>query len=226
MRTKIYSKNNKIIDIKDWDISGSPNDLYNRYGWEGAMAWGNIIHDELNDSRAKEKGFKGIEKNDIFLDVGANIGMSSIRAESCGVSKIYAIEPDPACFDALSKNKNSNWIVENTAIDSEQGEILIAKWPDYWDMQSINAITLDQFFEKHNIEKVDYMKVDIEGHERTAFENVSQKTWDKINKLFFEIHGFSDEERVNFIKFYNQKGFLNYHINLWGQQDFVYLWKK
>ena len=225
MRTKIYSKNNKVIDIKDWDTSGSVGDLYNRYGWEGAMAWGNLIHDELNDPKAKEKGFKGIEKNDVFLDIGANIGMSSIRAESCGASKIYAIEPDPDIFEALQKNKNENWVLENIAIDSEEGMLEISKWPNYWEFRSIKAITLDQYFQKQNIQKIDYMKVDIEGHEKTAFENVSQETWDKINKLFFEIHGFSDEEKINFIKFYNDKGFSKHHINLWGAQDFVYFWK-
>lgn len=219
MRTKLCSKNNKTIDISQWDVSGSPMDLYSRYGWEGAMAWGNLIHDELNEFGP------GIEKGDIFLDIGANIGMSSIRAESCGVSQIYAVEPDPDIYEALIKNKGDNWALDNVAISSEEGLIRINKWPSNSESRLIECITLDQFFEKRSINKVDYMKVDIEGSERTAFKNVSINTWNKIRKIFFELHGFSEKERFDFISFILSKGFKNNHLKIWGQQDFLYCWK-
>jgi len=201
MRTKLYTKNNQIIDVSTWDTSGNHHELGERYGWEGAMAFGNLIHDELNAQGP------GIEHGDIYLDLGANIGMSAIRAESKGCSKIYCIEPDPGVFEALNKNKNYNWIVDNVAIGPERGYIDIPRWPDWWDLQPVQCITLDEFFAKHNLTKVDYMKCDIEGHEKYVFENVSQITWDKIQKIFFEYHEDVDtlndeqrnEERVKFI---------------------------
>jgi len=177
MRKKFFSKNNKIIDIDTWDIFASASELHSRYGWEGAMAWGNLIHNDFN------KFGPGIQSGDIFLDIGANIGMSSIRAESCGASTIYAIEPDPDIFEVLEKNKYPNWILENVAIGAEEGEMQICKWPNYKEFRSVKSITLDQFFNKHKIEKIDYMKVDIEGHEKTAFQNVENKTWSKIKKV-------------------------------------------
>ena len=219
MRKKFFSKNNKIIDIDTWDIFASASELHSRYGWEGAMAWGNLIHNDFN------KFGPGIQSGDIFLDIGANIGMSSIRAESCGASTIYAIEPDPDIFEVLEKNKYPNWILENVAIGAEEGEMQICKWPNYKEFRSVKSITLDQFFNKHKIEKIDYMKVDIEVHEKTAFQNVENKTWSKIKKIFFELHGFTQEERVNFIKFTLSKGFKNYHIRLSGKQDFFWTWK-
>lgn len=219
MRTKFFSKDNKIIDLASWDTSGSVEDLYRRYGWEGAMAYGNLIHDELNAFGP------GVQKGDIFLDLGANIGMSSIRAESRGASKIYCIEPDPDVFSALEKNKDSNWILENVAIDSEEGHIEVSKWPNYWEFRSIKAITLEQFFIKHKIEKIDYMKVDIEGHEKTVFEKTPQDIWNKINKLFIEIHGFSKEEKDKFITDFIKRGFDKYHISIGHGQDFLWMWK-
>jgi FkbM family methyltransferase len=220
MRTKFYSKNDKIVDISTWDTSGSAMDLYNRYGWEGAMAWGNLIHNELNAHGP------GVEKGDIFLDVGANIGMSSIRAESCGAGKIYAIEPDIDIFEALNKNKRDNWIVENVAIDDKHGEIEISKWPNYWEFRKCPAVTLDAFFYKHSIERIDYMKVDIEGAEKKVFDNVSLQTWDKIRKVFVEIHGFSSLEVDSFIRMFRSKfGFNSHHIHFGGSQDFLWLWK-
>jgi len=227
MRTKFYTKGNQIIDISEWDHTLGQNEMGAQYGWEGAMAFGNLIHDELN------QWGPGMQHGDIYLDLGANIGMSALRAEDKGCSKIYCVEPDPGVFEALNKNKNYNWIVDNIAIGTERGYIDIPKWPDWWDLQPIQCITLDEFFAKHNLTKVDYMKVDIEGHEKYVFENVSQITWDKINKIFFEFHEDVDalnneqrnEERIKFCQFFSDKGFNNHHVDLGYYQSFIYFWK-
>lgn len=227
MRTKFYTKGNQIIDISEWDISLNQNEMGAQYGWEGAMAYGNLIHDELNMYGP------GMQHGDIYLDLGANIGMSAFRAESKGCSKIYCVEPDPGVFEALNKNKSYNWIVDNIAIGDKKGYIDIPKWPDWWDTQPIQCITLDEFFAKHNLSKVDYMKVDIEGHERYVFKDVSQITWDKINKIFFEYHEDVDtltyeqlnEKRIEFCQFFVDKGFNNHHVDLGYYQSFIYFWK-
>jgi FkbM family methyltransferase len=193
-----------------------------RYGWEGAMAYGNIIHDELNNYGP------GVKQGDIYLDLGANIGMSAIRAESKGCSKLYCIEPDPSIFEALNKNKNYNWIVDNVAIGLKKGYMDIQKWPNWWETQPIQCITLDELFAKHNLTKVDYMKCDIEGHEKYVFKNVTQVTWDKIQKIFFEYHEEEeqrDNKRTEFIEFFINKGFNNYHVHLGHHQSFIYFWK-
>jgi FkbM family methyltransferase len=220
MRTKFYTKDDKQLDISTWDTSGSIEDLSNRYGWEGAMAYGNLIHDELNAYGP------GIKPGDIYLDLGANIGMSAIRAESNGCSKIYCVEPDPGVFEALNKNKNYHWIVDNIAIGTTRGVIDISKWPNYWEHQPIPCITLDEFFDKHNITRIDYMKCDIEGNEKKVFREVSQITWDKIQKIFIEFHEEGDDtERSKFVQFFLDKGFNNYHVVLGFHQSFLYFWK-
>jgi FkbM family methyltransferase len=227
MRTRFYTKNNQVIDTSLWDISLSQDEMGKKYGWEGVMAFGNLIHDELNQHGP------GVQCGDIYLDLGANIGMSAINAESKGCSKIYCIEPDPGVFEALNKNKSYNWIVDNIAIGSEKGYIDVPKWPNWREVQPIPCITLDEFFAKHNLTKVDYMKVDIEGHEKYVFNNTSQITWDKINKIFIEYHENVDtltseqlnEERIKFISFFSNKGFNNHHVSLGYHQSFIYFWK-
>lgn len=226
MRTKFYTKGNKEIDISTWDTTLSHEELGEKYGWEGAMAYGNLINDELN--------FKGpgLKYGDIYLDLGANIGMSSLRAESYGCSKLYCIEPDLEVFEALNKNKQHHWILDNIAISDKRGYIDIPKWPNWWDTRPVPCITLDEFFAKHNISKIDYMKCDIEGHEKYVFKNTSQITWDKIYKIFFEYHedlNLTEEERnlerSKFVHFYASKGFNNHHVVLGLYQSFIYFWK-
>ena len=113
---QFYTKDKKLIDITNWDTSGNALDLGNRYGWEGAMAWGNLIHDELN-----ENGIS-IQPGDVYLDLGANIGMSAINAELKGASKIYCVEPDPGVFEPLQMNKNDNWELFNSKLKLIEGE--------------------------------------------------------------------------------------------------------
>jgi len=226
---QFYTKGGNLIDISNWDTGGNAIDLGNRYGWEGAMAWGNLIHNELRGLSPK---FPGVEKGDVFLDLGANIGLTSIRAELDGASKIYCLEPDPGVYEALKLNKGENWQLFPIAISDHEGQIEVAKWPNWWETELRSCVTLDQFLEANNIEQVDYMKVDIEGFEKTAFNHVKQETWDKIKKIFFEYHDDTklteyqkDLERINFINLLLNKGFKDFHVQVGIHQSFIYIWK-
>ena len=223
---QFYTKDKKLIDITNWDTSGNAIDLGNRYGWEGAMAWGNLIHDELN-----ENGIS-IQPGDVYLDLGANIGMSAINAELKGASKIYCVEPDPGVFEPLQMNKNDNWELFNIAISDYNGEMDIQKWPNWWETQPRPCFTLDSFFENNNIPNIDYMKVDIEGYEKLIFKDTKQTTWDKIQKMFIEYHedtslSLNDRtiERDNFSRFINSRGFKQFKTVLGNHQSFLYFWK-
>ena len=226
---QFHTKGGHLLDIADWDTSGNAQDLGQRYGWEAAMAWGNLIHDELKGLRHV---WPDVQPGDVFVDLGANIGLSSINAELKGASKIYCLEPDPGVYEALKLNKGENWELFPIAISDHKGQIEVAKWPNWWETELRSCVTLDQFLEANNIDRVDYMKVDIEGFEKTAFNHVKQETWDKIQKLFFEYHDDSnlsnyekDLERKNFTNFILNKGFKNYHIELGFNQSFIYIWK-
>ena len=86
---QFYTKGGKLLDIADWDTSGNAQDMGSRYGWEAAMAWGNLVHDEL---RGLRHTWPDVQPGDVFVDLGANIGLSSINAELKGASKIYCLE--------------------------------------------------------------------------------------------------------------------------------------
>tara|TARA_R110000822_G_scaffold301485_1_gene425330 strand:- start:18 stop:713 length:696 start_codon:yes stop_codon:yes gene_type:complete len=225
---QFYTKNKQLIDISTWDISPNPSmgELENKYGWEGAMAYGNLINDELNQHGP------GITPGDIYLDLGANIGMSALRAEKSGASKLYCIEPDPGVYEALEMNKGDNWEVFNIAIADYDGNIDIPKWPDWWDNVSRPCITLENFFNTNNIQHINYMKVDIEGYEIKIMPQISKAIYNKIDKIFVEYHENVEiskternEKRLDFTKSIISKGYNNHFVHLGYQQSFIYFWK-
>jgi FkbM family methyltransferase len=221
-----YTKDDKQIDIRDWDQTLDIVSMGEKYGWEGAMAYGNLIHDELNAHGP------GIKPGDVYLDLGANIGMSALRAEMSGASKIYCIEPDPGVFEALKKNQGNNWEIFNIAIADYSGSIDIPKWPDWWDKESRPCYTLEYFLDLIKIDHIDYMKVDIEGYELQVLPSIPSQVYSKIDKIFIEYHedyevpeDDKNMKRTNFILEMINKGYNNHHVALGYHQSFIYLWK-
>ncbi len=225
---QFYTVGGKLIDISTWDISSSSsiNEYQNKYGWEGAMAYGNLVYDELNQHGP------GIQAGDVYLDLGANIGMSALRAELCGASKLYCIEPDPGVYKALEMNKSNKWEIFNLAIADYDGEINIPRWPNWRDNVLRSCITLENFIYSNKISHIDYMKVDIEGHEIQIMPQITKAIYDKISKIFVEYHENTiisnkerDTNRLKFIESIKSKGYNNSHVHLGWHQSWLYFWK-
>lgn len=222
---QFYSIGGKFIDTTSWTKEMSMDYLNQNYGWEGVMAYGNILQDDLSQG-------PGIQSGDIYVDLGANIGMSALMAERNNASKIYCIEPDYDCYEALARNRGPNWILDNVAISDKPGTIQVAKWPNSYDLRPVPAITFDQFVDQHCLDRIDFLKMDIEGHEKTVIHSISDKTWNKIRKMFIEYHEDTQlsgpqrtTERLKFISVLMDKGFLNYCLFVRYYQSFFYAWK-
>ncbi len=133
-----------------------------------------------------------LQKGDVFVDVGANIGLMSIlAAKSVGdTGKVISFEPNPKTRDVLEQNIAVNTIsniqvskfaignkIEETKIydrwDSNRGSASLIK-PDYeTDSYTINTITLNDFF-KTNKTKIRMIKLDIEGYELEALKGAKE----------------------------------------------------
>lgn len=119
-----------------------------------------------------------------IVDVGANVGLFSIYALlKTPKAKIYAIEADPVVFQELSKNFQANKLTNkiqifNLAMTSTPGKIILYRaahsgWSSLFDdlgakaglRVEVDATNLSLFCKKYNLEKIDYLKVDIEGAE-------------------------------------------------------------
>jgi len=142
-----------------------------------------------------------LDKDDIVVDLGANIGMFTIFASN-KVKKIYSVEPLPETFNNLEKNVQhfDNVTTLNKAIYSKGGNIEFNKnevsgassifnKQINFETVTIEAITFDDFLKKYNLDKINYLKVDIEGAEFDLFENMNEDyLQNNIDKIFMEVH--------------------------------------
>jgi FkbM family methyltransferase len=135
---------------------------------------------------------KTVRKGYVVLDIGANIGYYTlIAARKVGVEgRVYAFEPELANFELLRKNvKLNNYrnvVLEKKAVSNKNGTSKL-----YVDHTStgghsltqksnmsiqVETVTVDSYFEK--MERIDLIKMDIEGAETLVIQGMS----DVLNK--------------------------------------------
>ena len=161
-------------------------------GEKVALEWVlNKIHNQEEDS-----------KELVLFDCGANYGsytkmvLDLIKKQNT-LTRIYLFEPSLICFDALQKefgysiniqlfklgvsNKNDlaelyySW--EGSCGASLSREVMIAQGSSQQkekiQSEQVNLIKLDDFCQENKIEKIDFLKLDIEGYELSALEGIS-----------------------------------------------------
>ncbi|MDP4011166.1 MAG: FkbM family methyltransferase [Candidatus Roizmanbacteria bacterium] len=133
---------------------------------------------------------KEVQRGDVVLDIGANIGYYTlIFAKLVGEKgKVYAFEPDPTNFKLLKKNvlingyKNvifvqkavsqKNGIVKLYLCDDNKGDHRIYDSGDDRDFLEIESIKLDDYFCGKN-RKINFIKMDIQGAEGLALQGMT-----------------------------------------------------
>jgi FkbM family methyltransferase len=155
----------------------------------------------------KEYEFIVEESPRVIIDAGANIGLTSIYfANMYPECRIIAIEPEASNYIILKMNiaAYSNIIPLNAALwDKNEEVILIDPGLGKWGFitregdsnetylgnmcHKVKGMTIDKIMEDHGLEKIDILKIDIEGAEREVFSNSS--SWiGKVDALIIELH--------------------------------------
>jgi len=129
---------------------------------------------------------KCLREGDIFIDVGANIGLMSIFSSRAigNKGKVYSFEPVLETFTILKKNIEINKIKNidafNIGVSDSKGKSFIytnpysgkgsssfIKPPDQSESKEYEIIieTLDEFLIGHHLTNIRMLKIDVEGWE-------------------------------------------------------------
>jgi FkbM family methyltransferase len=142
-----------------------------------------------HDFESNERQFlnKFLRQGDLFIDIGANIGLFTLIASYCVGQKgfVYSIEPCSKTYQRLVRNvglnRMNNVKCAQIALSDHTGQIEMNVSLDGYDawnsiaqpfsgdaftMESIKATSLDDFAREHKLMgRVKMIKIDVEGWE-------------------------------------------------------------
>jgi FkbM family methyltransferase len=141
-----------------------------------------------------------LKSEPIILDLGSNVGYSIIHLNRVyPKAKIFGVEMDKQNFEIAKKNLEfiNNVDIMNAAIWITNGIVTYdansncdafkIEKSSVRELKSVKSITLSSFFELHELNIIDYVKMDIEGAEKTIF-NENCDWLKKVRSLKIEYH--------------------------------------
>ncbi len=181
---------------------------------DSSDAMGRILsHHGIYEMPVVEALFRLVDPCDIVLDAGANIGYMSAVALAAGARKVISFEPHPMLYARLVRNGerwtsdprlvgrfdarrqaisfengNAKLFVPRTSFVENQGlaSLETSADQDAGQQLEVATTTLDAVIEDLGC-SVDVLKIDIEGHERRAFEGAAcSLTGKRIRDIIYE----------------------------------------
>lgn len=147
-----------------------------------------------------------ISKGSTVVDVGANIGMYSMLASRLAGNEgnVFSFEPTKESFVSLLKNisvnHSSNVVPVLAAVSEKEGLLdfinnkrskernrlladgVLDETPS---TEKVLAMRLDKFLDTAQIERVDFLKIDVEGAELPVIKSLGQKI-SSVRTIYFE----------------------------------------
>lgn len=127
------------------------------------------------------------------IDAGGNRGLFTVYAAKCA-EKVVWVEPQAKYVRALKALISSNAL--KGKIELREGLLVggVASMPPFWDEKMLRldeltkiAYTVEEIMERHNMNHISFLKMDVEGAEFSVFENPSR--WiGALQNLAMEVH--------------------------------------
>lgn len=155
----------------------------------------------------------------VVFDCGANVGYSSIyflnRFPGC---RVIAVEPDPENVKLLRVNLQpygSRVEIVTAGVWSTATRLVLVRGTEAWATQvraatagetgDLSAVDIPSLMGRAGVDRVDVLKVDIEGSEAEVFSTNVDRWLSKIGSLAIELHDQRCTETV-------EKALSNYHF--------------
>lgn len=155
-----------------------------------------------------------IERPKLIVDCGANVGYTCIfLLNKYPGAKVIALEPDPDNFEILKRNVQpygKQVISLNAAIWSASAKLCLKRdvsgFRGEWSTRvaicdettetdvGVDAIDIGQVLEASGYERIDILKIDIEGAESEIFSKNYSVWIDKVDCFIIELHSDKDSK--------------------------------
>jgi FkbM family methyltransferase len=151
-----------------------------------------------------------IKNPGVVLDIGANLGVWSKYILYRGANKVYCFEPNKKAIEHLKRTligDNNTKIIEK-AVYKENSTLKffidennsltssLLEQSGHSPAYDVEAITLEESLNLIGEDKVDLVKMDIEGAEFDIIDNLDSKTADRISSFLIEYHDFYFQEGI------------------------------
>jgi len=160
---------------------------------------GEILHDEVYGV------LRGLPPDPVVVDAGANIGLFSIWLW-CRYPRavIHCFEPEPENFELLCRNvEHFNGLCHRVALGSRAGtaSLYVSRFSADHSLipsraahhvTTVPCVRLADYIEENHMERVDLLKLDVEGSELDVLKGLDQKL-ERVDRVIGECH----EARVN-----------------------------
>jgi FkbM family methyltransferase len=149
---------------------------------------------------------QNIKTDSVFVDVGAHAGYFSLFAVQLARNgAVYSFEPEPENCRYIREikrvNEINNWFVFNQGVGKEEGQLYFSNGPSSTTGKisetgdfKVDIVSLDEAL--FAVEKVDVIKIDVEGFGGRVLEGAMQVIRKHLPKIMFEVHKNSDELAV------------------------------
>jgi len=209
-----YIRNNNVLSDDILDPQPDKELRIRLNGFEYFVPMKDINH--MGDGNREPwliKELSNLKENDIFFDVGANLGQFTVPFAKH--TKVYAFEPAKNIYPYLEKNIHINNVAQNVTIikaivsdhvgntefyQSDESNIFSGilnpeEYNSEWKSvrrDIIPTVTVDSIVDEYGISKIDWMKVDVEGAEALVIKGSAGCLERKLVKnILIEMHPIS-----------------------------------
>lgn len=193
---------------KSFKINSDGSNITNEIFWKGIYdGWEGMTMQIWKILSARSK---------VILDVGANGGIYALVSKTVNPNaEIHAFEPSELWFKRLEENcqlNNFDIHCHKLGISNMDGEVHLK---GVWD--KVNSVfpvaKLDTFIEKHNIQQIDLMKIDVELHEPYVMEGFKKYIGKYKPTMIIEILRDEIGEQLESVIDFKALGYLYFNLD-------------